>query len=110
MTESAPYGWHASSDPVAYEQACLDAVRRSLTDFAEHRENAFVPTIIKDIRLRGSYPETELVIDLTRDEQHGELAWKLHGDDFGTRQAPGYQEYPEGVVQQVYVQVAEFGR
>jgi hypothetical protein len=110
MTDSQnPYGWYAPADPAAYEQACLEAVRRGLGDVESDPGYRFVPKRIHDIRLQGSYPDTELVVDVSRGSERAQLTWELHGDAFGTPQAPGYQEPPEGVAQQVYIQVLEFG-
>jgi hypothetical protein len=104
-----PYGWHASEDPEAYERACLEAVQRAVRGEEEMSRNEPWPRIIHDVRLQGEYPETEIVVDVERVDRRAALVWRLHGDDFGTPAAPGYQDWPLSVADQVLIQVLEFG-
>jgi len=104
-----PYGWHASEDPEAYERACLEAVQRAVRFEEDRSKNEPWPRIIHDVRLQGVYPETELVVDLERVDRRAVLVWRLHGDEFGTPAAPGYQDWPLSVADQVLIQVLEFG-
>jgi hypothetical protein len=105
-----PYGWYAPEDPKRYELACLEAVQRALAGVEEMPSYREVPKIIHEVALRGEYPETELVVDVERANERDVLAWRLHGDDFGTPQVPGYQQWPHGVADDVLIQVLEYGR
>lgn len=103
---SRPYGWYTADDPGAYEAACLEAVKRALRDSPTTRRG--LPIVIHDLRLEGEYPNTEIVVDVARAGCREPLRWRLHGDEFGET-ASGYQDWPQSVADQIFIQVLEFG-
>jgi hypothetical protein len=105
----SPYGWHASEDPGAYERACLEAVQQAVRGVETMYRKQAWPIVIHAVRLQGEYPDTQIVVDLERVRHREVFAWRLHSDDFGTT-APGYQDWPESVADQILIQVLEFGR
>jgi hypothetical protein len=105
-----PSEFNAAADPVAYERACLAAVRSAVSGVEDEIAYRDVPKRVTGPQLRGEYPDTELVIVVHREEERAELAWHLHGKDFGTPSVPGYQVDPESVADEVLIQVLEFGR
>jgi hypothetical protein len=96
-------------NPEMYEQACIREVMGSLASSIVSDPTAALPLNVHGVRLDGVYPETRLILTLSRIGSPEELEWRLWGDDFGEvlpddSNRPG----PKIVASEVMTQVYEF--
>lgn len=94
-------------NPSMYEQACLREVMRGLSGLAPEGPDV-APYNIHEVRLEGEYPDTRLVVRLSRLGPPATLEWGLWSDDFGEVPDESNRASPAQVADDVMIQVYEF--
>lgn len=94
----------------AWEQACLEAVRGELAE-PETRQDMLVPSgrIPRGVRLEGSYPDTQLVVEYTdaRSGEERERGFELWRPDGLFVPSVGRRSEPVFVRDLIYAHIIE---
>jgi hypothetical protein len=96
-------------NPEMYEQACIREVMKDLAGLVLRDPGEFLPVNVHGVRLEGSFPDTKLILTLSRRGPPDEFVWRLWGDDFGeVLPDESNRAGPTAVACEVMIEVYEF--